>query len=65
MLRETPLHLGHIENMLKVTKIGGIIAPPVPAFYNKPKNMEEMIDYTVVRILDSIGIHIESDKRWQ
>lgn len=65
MLRETPLHLTHIQNMMRVTEMGGIIAPPVPAFYNKPSTLEDIIDYTIVRILDLIGIHITTNKRWQ
>jgi 4-hydroxy-3-polyprenylbenzoate decarboxylase len=47
MIRETPLHRGHLENMLKVTSYGGIIAPPVPAFYNLPKSLDEIINHSI------------------
>lgn len=61
--RESPLSAIHLENMLKLAKLGVVIAPPVPSYYIKPRNVDELIDYTVGRILDQIGI--ESDiKRW-
>lgn len=65
MPRETPLHSGHLENMLKVSNLGGIIAPPVPAFYAKPESLEAMIDHTLGRILDLFNIHIKTIKRWE
>ena len=62
-MRESPLSAIHLENMLKLAKLGVVIAPPVPSYYIKPKSVDELIDYTVGRILDQIGI--ESDiKRW-
>lgn len=68
MTRETPLHLGHIRNMAAVTEMGGIIAPPVPAFYSKPTSLAEMVDHTIGRVLDMFAadLHIEHDlvKRW-
>ena len=66
MVRETPLHLGHLRNMALVTEIGAIIAPPVPAFYSKPKTIEEMVDQTNAQVLDGFGIEVpEHLKIWQ
>jgi flavin prenyltransferase len=65
MLRETPLHLGHIRNMAQVTEMGGIIYPPVPAFYAKPKSLEEMVDHTVGRVLDLFDLEAGIVHRWQ
>ncbi|NVM36870.1 MAG: UbiX family flavin prenyltransferase [Candidatus Lokiarchaeota archaeon] len=63
VVRESPLSAIHLENMLKLAKLGVIIFPPVPSYYFKPKSVEELIEFTVGRILDYIGI--ESDiKRW-
>ncbi len=65
MVRETPLHLGHIRNMALVTEIGAIVAPPVPAFYAKPKSIEDMVDQTVANILDGFGLDIQEHLlRW-
>ncbi len=65
MLRETPLHLGHIRNMAQVTEMGGIIYPPVPAFYAKPKSLEEMVDHTVGRALDLFDLEAGIVRRWE
>ena len=64
MLRETPLHLGHIRSMLAVTEAGAIVYPPVPAFYARPNSLEEMIDYTLARVLDLFEIDIQAPGRW-
>lgn len=64
MIRETPLHRGHLENMLKVTSYGGIIAPPVPAFYNLPKSLDEIINHSISRVLDIFDIDTGLIKRW-
>jgi 4-hydroxy-3-polyprenylbenzoate decarboxylase len=64
MVRETPLHAGHLKNMLAVTEMGGIIAPPVPALYAKPASLQEVIDHNLGRALDLFGIHLEGVKRW-
>ncbi len=64
MVRETPLHAGHIKNMLAVTDMGGIIAPPVPALYAKPQSLEEMIDQSLGRALDLFGIASDRVHRW-
>lgn len=62
--RETPLHAGHLRNMLTVTEMGGIIMPPVPAFYTKPASIEEIVDQTVCRALDLFDIDLPDVKRW-
>lgn len=62
--RETPLSPIHLENMLKLSKIGVTILPAMPAFYPGPKNVEDMIDFIVGKILDSIGIENDMFKRW-
>lgn len=64
MVRETPLHSGHIRNMLTVSDLGAIVAPPVPAFYPKPQTLEEMIDHGVGRVLDLFGLESGKVKRW-
>jgi flavin prenyltransferase len=62
--RETPLHAGHLRNMLAVTEMGGIIMPPVPAFYLKPATIDELVDNTVCRVLDLFDIDVPAIKRW-
>ncbi|MDX2233872.1 MAG: UbiX family flavin prenyltransferase [Hyphomonadaceae bacterium] len=62
--RETPLHLGHLRNMTAVTEMGGVIAPPVPAFYTRPATLADMVDHTVGRLLDLYGIETGVVKRW-
>jgi 4-hydroxy-3-polyprenylbenzoate decarboxylase len=64
MVRETPLHAGHLKNMLAVTEMGGVIAPPVPAMYAEPKSLGDVIDQNLARVLDLYGIHLEGAKRW-
>jgi 4-hydroxy-3-polyprenylbenzoate decarboxylase len=64
MLRETPLHLGHIRSMAAVTEAGAIVYPPVPAFYARPKSLEEMIDHTLGRALDLFDIDLGTVRRW-
>ena len=64
MVRETPLHSGHLRNMLSVSDMGAIIAPPVPAFYARPSSIEEMIDQTVGRVLDLFGLDSDQVRRW-
>jgi 4-hydroxy-3-polyprenylbenzoate decarboxylase len=62
--RETPLHAVHLRNMLAVTEMGGIIMPPVPAFYLKPATIDELVDDTVCRALDLFDIDVPGVKRW-
>lgn len=64
MTRETPLNRAHLQNMLAVTEMGGIIAPPVPAFYTRPASLEEMVDHSVGRILDLFDIDNTLAGRW-
>lgn len=64
MLRETPLHIGHIRNMERLTEMGAIIFPPVPAFYHKPKSIQDIIDHSVGKILDLFGIEHHLFQRW-
>ena len=64
MVRETPLHSGHLRNMLSVSDMGAIIAPPVPAFYARPANLDEMIDQTVGRVLDLFELESAEVRRW-
>jgi 4-hydroxy-3-polyprenylbenzoate decarboxylase len=65
MVRETPLTNTHLRNMLHVSEMGGIIAPPVPAFYAKPKDLNAMIDHTVGRCLDLFDIEHQLVRRWR
>ncbi|MBF6617526.1 UbiX family flavin prenyltransferase [Pollutimonas thiosulfatoxidans] len=58
MVRETPLNLAHLRNMTAVTEMGGIIFPPLPAFYHHPKTLDEMVDHTVARVLELLDIHV-------
>ncbi|MEE7441908.1 UbiX family flavin prenyltransferase [Methylobacterium oryzae] len=64
MVREAPLHAGHIRNMLSVTEMGGIVHPPVPAFYTKPESVADIVDHCVARALDCFGIEVPEMKRW-
>lgn len=64
MLRETPLHLGHIRSMAAVTEMGAIVYPPVPAFYARPTSLEEMVDHTVGRVLDLFDLDVGLAHRW-
>jgi 4-hydroxy-3-polyprenylbenzoate decarboxylase len=64
MVRETPFHTGHIENMLKVSSYGGIISPPVPAFYSLPKSLDDIVNHSVARVLDIFDIDSNLIKRW-
>ncbi len=65
VVRETPLHKGHLALMRKVTDLGGIILPPVPAFYINPKSIEYLIDHTVGKILDMMEIDHNLYTRWE
>lgn len=64
MLRETPLHLGHLRSMVAVTEAGAIVSPPVPAFYARPASIDEMVDHSVGRVLDLFGIESGAVRRW-
>lgn len=64
MVRESPLHLGHLRTMAKLAQMGAVIAPPMPAFYAKPTTLEEMVDQSVGRALDLFGLGWKPVKRW-
>ena len=64
VVRETPLHLGHLEAMATLTRMGAIIFPPVPAFYHRPKTLDDIINQTATRILDQFDIDVELFHRW-
>jgi len=64
VVRETPLSEIHLENMLKLARIGATILPPMPAFYNKPQTIDDIVDHIVARVLDQFGIPAEFAKRW-
>ena len=65
MVRETPFNLAHLRNMTAVTEMGGIIYPPLPALYQKPQSIEEMVDHTAGRVLDLFGIDQTLAPQWQ
>ena len=65
VVRETPLHSGHLKLMLNASETGSIILPPIPAFYHKPKNISDLIKQTVGKCLDSLGIHNDLFQRWE
>lgn len=65
MVRESPLHAIHLENMLKVTQMGGIIAPPVPAFYGRPETLEDIVNHSVGRVLDLFDMETDLVRRWR
>ena len=62
--RETPLHLGHLEAMVALTRMGAVIFPPVPAFYHRPKTLDDIINQTVTRVLDQFDIDVQLFHRW-
>lgn len=63
--REAPLNLAHLRNMVAVTEMGGVIFPPVPAFYSGAKTIDDLVNHTVGRVLDAFGVQHESIRRWQ
>ena len=64
MVRETPLNLAHLRNMTHVTEMGGIIFPPVPSFYHRPQTLAEMVDHSVSRVVDLLGLPQPEAPRW-
>lgn len=64
MVRETPFHLGHLRSMTQVTEMGAIVMPPLPAFYIKPKSVDDIIDHSVGRALDLFGVDTGNVSRW-
>jgi len=65
VVRETPLHRGHLGLMLRVVEMGGVILPPIPAFYHAPKRIEDVIDHAIGKILDLLGIDHSLYARWE
>jgi 4-hydroxy-3-polyprenylbenzoate decarboxylase len=64
LVREAPLHDVHLENMLKLSRMGAVISPPVPAFYSQPKTVDDIVNHTVQRVLDLFDIHLDVAARW-
>ena len=64
MVRETPFNLAHLRNMTAVTEMGGVIFPPLPAFYHRPQSIDEMVDDTVERVLALLGVSEAAPKTW-
>jgi 4-hydroxy-3-polyprenylbenzoate decarboxylase len=64
LVREFPLHAGHLRSMLAVTEMGGIVAPPVPAFYTRPRTIGDLVDQTIGRVLDLFGLDTGTFPRW-
>ena len=65
MVRETPFNLAHLRNMVAVTEMGGIVFPPLPAFYHRPKSIDELVDDTVERVMALLGVGEAEPKSWQ
>lgn len=65
LVRETPLHIGHIRLMFKVAQAGAIIMPPTPSFYTHPQSIDDIVNFTVGKVLDQFGIHTEIYRRWE
>lgn len=65
VVRETPLHAGHLRLMAQATEAGAVILPPVPAFYHRPRTIEDLVDHTVLKVLDQFGIHTDLIQRWE
>jgi 4-hydroxy-3-polyprenylbenzoate decarboxylase len=65
VVRETPLHLGHLRVLTALAEVGAVILPPMPAFYNRPKQIEDLVDHTVARVLDRLGLPQRLVTEWQ
>jgi 4-hydroxy-3-polyprenylbenzoate decarboxylase len=65
MVRETPFHLGHLRSMTALAEMGAIIAPPIPGFYHKPQSVMDIVDHSVDRVLDLLGIPDDRVRRWE
>jgi 4-hydroxy-3-polyprenylbenzoate decarboxylase len=64
LVRETPLNLSHLQHMMLITQMGGVILPPVPSFYHQPKTIDDIVNHTVGKALDQFGIEADLFKRW-
>src|SRR5213595_4353120 len=65
LVRETPLHLGHIKMMLALAEMGAVVLPPMPAFYNRPKDLDDIVNHTVARVLDRLNLPQSLVAEWQ
>ncbi len=65
MVRETPFHLGHLRNMTALTEMGAIIAPPIPAFYTRPETVDDIVNHSIDRVMDLIGLPPPDARRWE
>jgi flavin prenyltransferase len=65
VVREAPLSDLHLENMLKLSRMGVVIFPPVPAFYNHPRTVDDIVNQTAMRVLDQVGVHLSAGERWE
>ncbi len=65
MVRETPFHAGHLKTMLTLAEMGAIIAPPIPAFYHRPQSVTDVVDHSVDRVLDLLGLPGDDIRRWE
>lgn len=65
MVRETPLHLGHLRTLTQLAEMGAIVAPPMPAFYARPETVSDLVDHAVGRVLDLFGLETGAVKRWK
>ncbi len=63
-IRETPLHLGHLETLTRLSRLGAVIFPPVPGFYSRPESLGDIVDQTCMRMLDQVGVEIDAAPRW-
>ena len=64
MVRESPLHLGHLRTMVALAEMGAVIAPPVPGFYHRPASVQDLVDHSVNRVLDLLGLPSQDARRW-
>lgn len=64
LVRETPLHVGHLRQMLALAEMGGVVLPPMPAFYNRPRSIEDLVDHTLARVLDRLGLAHDLVPEW-
>jgi len=65
LVRETPLHLGHLRNMTALAEMGAVLLPPIPAFYHQPETILDLVDHTVDRVLDLLGLPDPDARRWR
>lgn len=63
-VRETPLHLGHLETLTQLARLGAVVFPPVPGFYSKPREIDDIVNQTCMRMLDQVGVEVDAAPRW-